>query len=154
MRRVGGQEVSGTAGFRITEEGPAPPWIPRFDRDPIVWLQAVRRWRLGPTWMRVVATLDPGEWISTAGHRWRMLRTVRGVEIRPDLVAPFLHFGSFPIVTALGIGVAVEVELTTESFRWVDVFAPEQFDFAELGRAMLEERQLPHDNLPLLFPAR
>lgn len=55
-------------------------------------------------------------------------------------------------MTAIGLGDDVEVELTTRSAPWVDRFSRDAFDIGALGRSMLDERELPHDNLPRLFP--
>lgn len=124
----------------------------RFSRDPYSWLAWVGRQMREPGWNELRSTLEPELWTNPAGRPWRLIRTPRGVEVRPDLVSPFLRFGNQPMVTALGFADAVEVELTTQTERWVDRFDPETFDVAALGRAMLDERKLPHDNLPQLFP--
>lgn len=124
----------------------------RFSRDPYNWLAWVARQMREPGWSELRATLKPELWTNPAGRPWRVIRTPRGVEVRPDLVSPFLRYGNQPMVTALGFGDAVEVELTTQTERWVDRFGPETFDVAALGRAMLDEQKLPHDNLAQLFP--
>jgi hypothetical protein len=63
-----------------------------------------------------------------------------------------MRFGNQPMISALGLAEEVEVELTTDHARWVDRFPPRTFNLPALGRSMLEQRKLPHDNLPALFP--
>lgn len=104
-------------------------------------------------WKEIAEATEPCSWTGRAGHPWRVVRSPRGVEVRPDLTTPFLRHGDSPRVTALAIGQEVEVELTTNSRQWVDRFPPNAFDVGKLGRAMLDEEELPHDNLARLFPA-
>jgi hypothetical protein len=103
-------------------------------------------------WPEILAAIGPDAWRSPDGHPWRLVRTHRGVEVRPDLVSPFLRYGNLPLVSAIGMADQVEVELTTDVARWVDRFPCRTFDLGGLGAAMLSQRKLPHDNLPQLFP--
>ncbi|HEX2884032.1 MAG TPA: hypothetical protein VHQ42_05605 [Candidatus Limnocylindria bacterium] len=126
--------------------------IPSFGVDPFGWFERIGREITRSTWLERCRRLEPAAWSGPDGHAWRVVRTARGVEVRPELTSPFLRFGDQPIVTALGLGAEVELELTTSGGRWVDRFPRDTFDVGALGRAMLEERRLPHDNLPRLFP--
>ena len=137
-------------------EGDAPPimgsMIPEFSVDPVGWLAWVENAMAQPAWRQIHPRIQPAGWASQHGHPWRLIRTPRGVEIRPDLVSPFMRFGNQPMVSALGLADEIEVELTTVQARWVDRFPARTFDLPGLGRAMLEQQKLPHDNLPALFP--
>lgn len=126
--------------------------IPDFSVDPFRWFAWVEGTMVQPVWRQVHPRIPPASWTSEHGHPWRLVRTPRGVEIRPDLVSPFMRFGNQPMVSALGLADEVEVELTTLNNRWVDRFPARTFDLAGLGRAMLEQHKLPHDNLAALFP--
>jgi CheY-like chemotaxis protein len=138
------------------EQGDAAPimgaMIPDFSVDPFGWFAWVEGAMVQPVWRQIHPRIGPASWTSERGHPWRLVRTHRGVEIRPDLVSPFLRFGNQPMISAVGLADEVEVELTTDGARWVDRFPARAFDLAALGRAMLEQRKLPHDNLPALFP--
>lgn len=122
-------------------------------RDPGAWFAWVEDEMLSSRWSQRVADVEPKTWISEHGHPWRVVRTARGVEVRPELVSPFLRYGNLPMVSALGLAEEIEVELTTHQARWVGRFAPGSFDLPSLGMAMLDERKLPHDNLSQLFPS-
>jgi twitching motility two-component system response regulator PilH len=128
--------------------------VPEFSRDPHGWFARIGDEIGTPGWRSVLASIEPAVWINRAGHPWRVVRTPRGVEVRPDLVSPFLRYTNQPMVTALGLSDEVEVELTTDLQRWVGRSPCNAFDVGALGSAMLEERRLPHDNLPQLFPPR
>lgn len=126
--------------------------IPDFSTDPFGWFAWVEGAMVQPVWRQIHPRIQPAAWVSEQGHPWRLVRTPRGVEIRPDLVSPFLRYGNQPLVSAIGLADEVEVELTTDSARWVGRFPVRTFDLAALGRGMLEQRKLPHDNLAALFP--
>lgn len=128
--------------------------LPDFARDPYAWFDHVRQELVDQRWREIAASVEPSAWTGREGHPWRIVRSPRGIEVRPDLTNPFLRHGDGPRVTALSIGEEVEVELTTSSRRWVDRFPPDAFDVGSLGRAMLDEEELPHDNLRRLFPTR
>jgi CheY-like chemotaxis protein len=127
--------------------------IPEFSANPVVWFAWVESQMDQPAWSELLTRIQPASWVTSEGHPWRLVRTARGVEVRPELVSPFLRFGNQPMVSAIGLTHEVEIELTTQHARWVDRFPSRTFDLAGLGRSMLEERKLPHDNLPALFPA-
>jgi hypothetical protein len=130
--------------------------LPDFSRDPHGWFSRVRSELVEQRWHEILQDIEPAQWSGEGGHAWRIMRSPHGIEIRPDLVGPFIHLTDAPKVTAIAIGErgdAIEVELTTRDGRWVDRFPADAFDIASLGDAMLEERELPHDNLPRLFPA-
>lgn len=128
--------------------------MPGFAEDPYAWFGRIADEMRGESWPTSVSRMQPAISISPLGHPWRLIRTPRGIEVRPDLVSPFLRYGNQPMVSALGLTeeALVEVELTTSRERWVDRFPKGTFDVAALGHAMLDERKLPHDNLPQLFP--
>ncbi len=129
--------------------------LTEFATDPHAWLDWLRSELNSGRWEVAAATIAPTAWRNEAGHSWRIVRTPDGVEIRPELESPFIRFGESPKVTALAINSGgVAVELTCRSGRWVDRFAPDAFDIAALGRAMLDEKELPHDNLGKLFPPK
>ena len=124
-----------------------------FASDPHAWLDWLRSELRSERWELVSTTIQPAAWRNRDGHSWRVVRTSGGVEIRPELESPFIRYGEGPKVSALAInGTGVAVELTCRSGRWVDRFPLHAFDVAALGRAMLDEKELPHDNLPKLFP--
>ncbi|HET8777313.1 MAG TPA: response regulator [Candidatus Limnocylindria bacterium] len=139
------------------ERRDAPPimasMIPEFSTDPFGWFAWAEGAMVQPVWRQIHPRIQPAAWSSEHGHPWRLVRTPRGVEVRPDLVSPFLRYGNQPMITAIGLADEVEVELTTDSARWVGHFPAHSFDLPSLGRAMLEQRKLPHDNLSALFPS-
>jgi hypothetical protein len=127
--------------------------LAEFTSDPHRWFDWLRSELNSGRWEVAAATIIPTAWRNEAGHSWRIVRTPDGVEIRPELESPFIRYGESPKVTALAINSGgVAVELTCRSGRWVDRFPPDAFDVAALGRAMLNEKELPHDNLGKLFP--
>ena len=129
--------------------------LPRFSDDPYEWFDRVRDELVQQRHRELLESTEPANWTDPHGNRWRVVRTAGGVEIRPELQHPFLRIGESPKVTAIGINDdEVEVELSARSGRWVDRFPCDSFDVSALGRAMLEESELPHDNLPRLFPAQ
>ena len=127
--------------------------LTEFTSDPHAWLDWLRSELKAGRWEVATATITPAAWRNEAGHSWRIVRTADGIEIRPELESPFIRYGESPKVTALALNSSgVAVELTCRSGRWVDRFPPDAFDVAALGRAMLDEKELPHDNLGKLFP--
>jgi hypothetical protein len=129
--------------------------LPSFDHDPYEWFAEVRRHLVEQRWNEILGTLEPTYWTNGDGHGWRLVRTDSGVEVRPRLESPFLKIGDSPRITAIAIGRdEVSVELSAQSGHWIDRFPHDAFDVAALGRAMLDSRELPHDNLPRLFPRR
>lgn len=129
--------------------------LPDFTEDPHAWFRRVRSQLVEQRWDEILQEVEPATWRGERGHAWRIIRSTAGIEVRPDLVGPFIHLTDAPRVTAIAIGEAgddIQVELTTRDSRWIDRFSPDAFDIASLGDAMLEERELPHDNLPRLFP--
>lgn len=132
---------------------PIPVITTGFSTDAHAWFDWLRSELVSGRWELALPTISPALWRNEAGHSWRIVRTVDGIEIRPELESPFIRSGESPKVTALAIGLAtVAVELTCRSGRWVDRFPLHAFDVAGLGKAMLDERGLPHDNLQMLFP--
>ena len=128
------------------------PSAPDFATSPVDWLRWVERQIDAGTWPAGAATVLLGEWSGDHGNAWRIVQSVRGVEIRPALVAPFLPVSASPRISALGLGTDVEVEISYHGMCWVDRFPLDAFDLVGLGQAMLAERSLPHDNLRRLFP--
>lgn len=125
---------------------------PDFSDDPQEWF-----WWAGSQigtdrWPQALRVVQLAEWVGDHGNAWRIMRSTHGVEIRPSLISPFIRFTNSPRVTALALGKDIEVELTCRDVRWIDHFALGSFDVAALGRTMLDEHELPHDNLPRLFP--
>jgi hypothetical protein len=127
--------------------------LPPFDDDPYQWFAEVRRVLVEERRQEILGALEPASWINGDGNGWRLVRTPSGVEVRPELANPFLRLGDSPRITAIAIGEdEVCVELSAKSGRWIDRFSQDAFDVAALGRAMLDSEELPHDNLPRLFP--
>lgn len=126
---------------------------PDFSRDPHEWF----RWlgsQIGTEhWPDALRLVQLGDWVGDHGNAWRIMRSTHGIEVRPSLISPFIRFTNLPRVTAVALGNDIEVELTCREVRWIDRFALDSFDVAALGHTMLDERELPHDNLPRLFPA-
>lgn len=131
-----------------------PNDLPDFSSDPHAWFARIGHEVRHPGWLEMVERLQPAQWVRADGHAWRLMRTTRGVEVRPELMNPFLRYNDQPAITALGFGEEIEVELTTRDGRWVGRFQRGAVDLAGLGQAMLDERKLPHDNLSALFPAK
>ena len=130
----------------IHTEGGAPS----FDADPIAWFSWARQ-RLRDGSHERVVECPPTVYHGRDGHRWRVIRTDGGIEIRPDLGVTFLRETHTPQITAIQIAERVTVELASVEGRWAGEYDLDELDLAELGRAMLEERRLPHDNLRFLF---
>lgn len=129
--------------------------VANFSADAHAWLDWLCAELGSERWELVLPTIAPATWRNGSGHSWRVVRTVEGIEIRPQLESPFIRYGESPKVTALGLDrSSIAVELTCRTGRWVDRFALDTFDVAALGHAMLDERGLPHDNLAMLFPRR
>jgi hypothetical protein len=127
--------------------------LPAFSSDPYEWFDQVRAKLVEQRWQEILDSVEPASWTDDRGHRWRVVRTAAGLEVRPELQDPFLRIGESPKVTAIAINDAeIEVELCARSGRWVDRFPSDSFDVSALGHAMLDEHELPHDNLPRLFP--
>jgi hypothetical protein len=127
--------------------------LPPFSADPYRWFDCVRAELVERRWHEILDGIGPASWTDHSGHTWRVVRTETGVEVRPELQEPFLRVGESPKVTAIAINHdRIEVELSARSGRWVDRFPSDSFDVSALGRAMLDEHELPHDNLPRLFP--
>ncbi len=126
--------------------------LPDFAVDPHAWFDRVGADLLAKGWPAVLAAMKPCMWTSPSGHRWRLVRTDRSIEIRPELGNPFLRVGESLRVSAIAIGETIGVELTTRQGQWVDYFRRDSFDIAALGHAMLNEQELPHDNLAMVFP--
>ena len=123
-----------------------------FAQDPDAWFSDVGRAVVSPDWTDVLATIEVDIWEGDHGNAWRVMRSTHGIEVRPSLISPFIRFGDLPRVTAIALGDRIEVELTCREQRWIDRFGLQSFDLAALGHTMLGERELPHDNLPRLFP--
>jgi len=123
---------------------------PSFEADPIAWFAwAAEQIDQGQP-QRVVGE-RPVVCEARPGHRWRVIRTAGGIEIRPDLGTAFLRETHNPLIGAIQVADAVVVELCSLEGRWTGRFELGELDLAEIGRAMIEERHLPHDNLRFLF---
>lgn len=131
---------------------PAVRRLPPFSRDPYAWFAAVARVIAFSEWPQVLDDIELETWEGDHGNAWRVMRSTHGVEVRPSLISPFIRFGDLPRVTAIALGDEIEVELTCRGQRWIDRFQRDSFDLTGLGHTMLDERELPHDNLPRLFP--
>lgn len=130
-----------------------PIVVTGFSADAHAWFDWLRAELASGRWEFVLPTISPAVWRNPSGHSWRIVRTVDGIEIRPELESPFIRSGESPKVTALAIGPStMAVELTCRTGRWVDRFPLHAFDVAGLGKTMLDEHALPHDNLAMLFP--
>lgn len=123
-------------------------------QDPIEWLEKASRSRVNGRWTVDLYALPPQKWSSPSGDPWRLVHTAEGVEIRPDLVTPFLPHSTQPRITAIAVDEAITVELSSSEGRWLGRFSPDELDVGSLGRAMLALTELPHDNLRRLFGRR
>ncbi len=124
---------------------------PTFQADPVAWFAWAGRC-LGEGDRASVHAEPPVVHQGFTGRRWRLIRTARGIEVRPDLGgSAVFRTNHNPQITAIQIEDRVVVELCSVEGRWSGEFGLEELDVAELGRAMLEERHLPHDNLRFLF---
>jgi hypothetical protein len=125
---------------------------PPFDNDPIAWLGwAQARLRAGDR--DAIAAQRPARFEADDRSTWRLVRTDTGIELRPALMNGFLVRSPNPLIGAIQVGDRIVVELISTEGSWVGSFGPDELDLRELGRAMLESRHLPHDNLRLLFGA-
>ncbi len=125
---------------------------PSFASDPYGWFTRVASDIREGGWPGILHDVEPAVWTGDHGNAWRIIRSTTGVEVRPALISPFIRYTDSPRVSAIAIGHEIEVELSCRDQRWVDTFALDSFDLAALGHAMLDEHDLPHDNLPRLFP--
>ena len=125
--------------------------LPDFSADAPAWFDALGLAIREPSWSVARDHLLPGLWTDHDGHPWRLVRTPRGIEVRPDLVSPFMRLNGDPIISALGIGEEIEIELSTRDGRWIGRFDIDELDVGALGRAMLVQQRLAHDNLSVLF---
>jgi hypothetical protein len=125
---------------------------PDFARDPHGWFDRVGRDLPRAGWRAVSASTQLATWRGENGRCWRIVRASDAIEVRPGLVNPFIHYSDGPRITAIAMGDELEIELTTGSGRWLGTAPIDALDIAGLGHAMLEERELPHDNLSRLFP--
>jgi hypothetical protein len=123
---------------------------PRFDHDPVAWFAWAHE-RIGTNDVDPILAQEPANYDGPHGDRWRLLHTVGGVEIRPALVNPFLRENHTPLISAILIDWRIVVELCSVEGRWIGEFEIDELDLAELGRAMIDQRRLPHDNLRFLF---
>ena len=123
---------------------------PRFDQDPVAWFAWAHE-RINANDVDAIVVQEPANYDGPHGERWRLLRTVGGVEIRPALVNPFLRENHTPLISAILIDWRIVVELCSLEGRWIGEFEIDELDLAELGRAMIGQRRLPHDNLRYLF---
>jgi hypothetical protein len=131
----------------IDQDRGAPP---RFELDPGAWFGWAET-RLANGELEAVTAHPPARYEGPTGDRWRIVRTDGGVEIRPPLAKGQVPEGHNPIVTAILIEDRVVVELCSVEGRWTGAFDVDELQIGELGRAMIERRHLPHDNLRMLF---
>jgi hypothetical protein len=125
---------------------------PDFSRDPHGWFDRVGRDVPPLGWRTVAESIELATWRGENGRCWRIVRASDAIEVRPGLVNPFLRYSDGPRITAIAMGDELEIELTTGSGRWLGTAQIDALDIAGLGHAMLDERELPHDNLTRLFP--
>jgi hypothetical protein len=125
---------------------------PSIDHDPIAWLGWAQASAVAGDRDAITAQ-RPARFETDDRGAWRLVRTDTGIELRPALVNGFLVPSPNPLIGAIQVGERIVVELVSTAGSWVGSFAPDELDLRELGRAMLERRHLPHDNLRLLFGA-
>ena len=131
----------------IEQDRTAPP---RFELDPVAWF-AWADTRLANGELDAVTAHPPARYEGPSGDRWRIVRTDGGIEVRPALASGRVREGHNPVVTAILIEKRVIVELCSVEGRWTGAFDVDELEMGELGRAMIECRHLPHDNLRMLF---
>lgn len=129
-----------------------PQPLPPFSRYPYAWFSRIGAVVRSDEWPHTFRAIELDTWVGDHGNGWRVMRSLHGVEGRPSLISPFIRFGDLPRVTAIAPGSEIEVELTCREQRWIDRFPLDSFDVATLRHVMLDERELPHDNLRRLFP--
>ncbi len=97
------------------------------------------------------AGIRPAVWVDPRGHRWRVVVTHEGPEVRPALENPFLVCGELPIITALMVGRdAVHLELTSRGGRNVMRCPLGRVSIVDLGLAMLTATELSHEGVERL----
>lgn len=128
--------------------GPGTPTdLPSFAADPLGWLEwldaALERDA------QLVTTAAPDDsWVDPDGHRWRVVMTPEGPELRPGLENPFLVHGQLPRLTALQVTPSVlRLELSLEGWREVRELPVGAQRVRDLGLAMLTRTELPHAGL-------
>jgi hypothetical protein len=131
----------------IDQDRGAPP---RFELDPVAWFKWAET-RLANGEFEAVIAQPPARYEGPTGDHWRVVRTDGGIEIRPALPDGRVRGGHNPFVSAILIENRVVVELCSVEGRWTGVFDHDELEIGELGRAMIECRHLPHDNLRMLF---
>ena len=154
MATAGGASTAGTRPATGHGRRTRDSALPSFSHDPYAWFSFIATGARRPTWRRTVDRVQPAIWIGPRGNAWRILRSTHGIEVRPDLVNPFMLVTDQPRVSAIAVGHELWIELSSRDRRWVDRFPLTSLDIETLGRAMLDEQELPHDNLPRLFPVR
>ncbi len=125
---------------------------PPFDSDPLAWFQWVDRLlERQPT--RITEVGPSGPWDDGAGHRWRVVSTPDGPEVRPGLQNPFLVNGSLPRITAVLLTPeAFRLELALEGWREVRDVRVGDVRAQDIGLAMLTRTELPHLGLERIGP--
>jgi hypothetical protein len=135
---------------RLLPVGPGA--APTFASDPEAWFGWIDALlSAAPERVREIGPVEP--WADREGHRWRIVATHDGPEIRPGLENPFLVTGELPIITALLVTPThLGAEVTMRRWRqvmWVPVGSVRVY---HLGVAMLARYELPHEAIDRIPP--
>ena len=129
--------------------GADPLTFPSFAADPVAWLEYVDA--LLDRDPVLVRSATPDAWTDPAGHRWRVVLTTDGPEVRPDLQHPFIRSGGMPRLTSIGISPThITVEMSQRDWRDVAVVPVGAVRVRNLGLALLTGVELPHEGLDRL----
>jgi hypothetical protein len=122
------------------------PRFPSFAVDPAAWFQRIDE-LLEVEPERVLAA-RPATWIDPSGHRWRVVSTSDGPEVRPGMQSPFLRSGGLPRISAVLVTPHhLVAELSMRDWREMVDVPIGVVPVRALGLAMLTGLELPHEGL-------
>jgi hypothetical protein len=122
------------------------PRFPSFAVDPAGWFRRIDE-LLGAE-PELVLAARPATWIDPAGHRWRVVATADGPEIRPGMQSPFLRNGGLPRISAVLVTPHhLVAELSMRDWREMADLPIGVVPVRALGLAMLTRLELPHEGL-------
>jgi hypothetical protein len=114
--------------------------------DPAAWFERIDQ--LLDVEPERVLSARPATWIDPSGHRWRVVATADGPEVRPGMQSPFLRTGGLPRITAVLITPHhLVVELSMRDWRAMADLPIGTVRVRPLGLAMLTGIELPHEGL-------
>ena len=120
---------------------------PRFERDPLAWLDWLDRKTIGdPEAVRRASR--PAAWVDPRGRGWRVVTTQEGPEVRPALEYQPMPRTDLPLITTLLVTPdSVRVELCSRQARQLETLPRGRHALVDLGKAMFTASELPHEGL-------